>query len=44
MLPRWEALLTMDRWRSWERREPNREGTLLPGTLPGQGLGFGPHG
>ena len=26
------------------RREPNREGALLPGISPGQGLGFGPHG
>ncbi len=32
LLPRWEALPTMDRRRSWERRERDRKEALLLGT------------
>jgi hypothetical protein len=32
LLWKWEALLTMDRRRSWERRENDRKGVLLLGT------------
>ena len=32
LLRKWEALPTMDRWRSWERRENDRKEVLLLGT------------